>query len=77
MDLRKVIFILTISVFSEESNILAVFPIPSKSHHVMFQAIIKGLINKGHNVTLVSPYEINANFTQIVVHTSSEKFLGE
>lgn len=42
------------SVYS--SNILAIFPTPLKSHFIVFDALLIELANRGHNVTVVTPF---------------------
>ncbi|XP_039442021.1 UDP-glucosyltransferase 2-like [Culex pipiens pallens] len=50
------------------SRILAIFPSPAKSHQIVFRAMVKGLLERGHHVTMMStdPIETdNPNITQI------------
>jgi glucuronosyltransferase len=37
------------------ARILGIFPTPSISHQLPFQAIMKALAARGHNVTVISP----------------------
>lgn len=37
------------------ANILFISPLPSPSHHIWNRALAFGLVNKGHNVTLIGP----------------------
>ncbi|XP_075223716.1 UDP-glycosyltransferase UGT4-like isoform X2 [Lycorma delicatula] len=77
--LSRIAFLILIAISScNSSNILAVIPVASKSHHYMFQPIIKELGFRGHNITFISPYQIETNTTninQIIVHTSAEKMI--
>ncbi|KAF2882091.1 hypothetical protein ILUMI_24094 [Ignelater luminosus] len=41
---------------SESYRILGLFPLPSKSHMVMFEALMKGLAEKGHQVDVLSHF---------------------
>lgn len=41
---------------SESAKILGLFPLPSKSHMAVNVAIVKGLAERGHEVTVVSPF---------------------
>lgn len=53
---------------SEEANILGMFHIPVKSHHVLGSALLKALAGKGHNVTMISPYPLKEkleNYTDV------------
>lgn len=53
----KWLFLLSISVFCGESaNILGLFPLPGKSHFVMFEALLKKLADKGHNVDVATHF---------------------
>ncbi|XP_038111856.1 UDP-glucosyltransferase 2-like [Culex quinquefasciatus] len=50
------------------SRILAIFPSPANSHQIVFRAIVKGLLERGHHVTMMGtdPIETdNPNITQI------------
>lgn len=38
------------------ANILGLFPLPSKSHFVMFERLCKKLAEAGHNVDIVSHF---------------------
>lgn len=37
-------------------NILAIFPLQSSSHYVMYERILKALVAKGHTVDVVSHF---------------------
>ncbi|KAJ8918832.1 hypothetical protein NQ315_011118 [Exocentrus adspersus] len=39
------------------SRILMVHPFPAPSHHILGAALARGLVQAGHDVTMVSPYE--------------------
>ncbi|KAL5273667.1 UGT2A1.2 family protein [Megaselia abdita] len=38
-------------------KILGVFPVGAKSHYIIGQSLMKGLAEKGHEVTVISPYK--------------------
>ncbi|XP_074039733.1 UDP-glycosyltransferase UGT5 [Leptinotarsa decemlineata] len=38
-------------------KILVMFPVPSPSHFILGSALARGLVNAGHDVTIVSPYK--------------------
>jgi glucuronosyltransferase len=40
---------------TEAARILRIFPTPSISHQLPFQAIMKALAARGHQVTVISP----------------------
>lgn len=70
--LASVLFGLT--AMSPEScegyRILGMFPLHAKSHHMMFDALMKGLARKGHQVDVVSPFPQKKpypNLTDIIV----------
>lgn len=41
-------------VAAEGARILAVFPMPARSHHIAFCAVTKALADKGHEVTIIT-----------------------
>ncbi|CAH1403021.1 unnamed protein product [Nezara viridula] len=60
------------------SNILAVMPFPTFSHLNAFLPIMKELANRGHNVTMVSPYPQKKpipNFRDIVMTDTKDKIM--
>jgi putative protein kinase ArgK-like GTPase of G3E family len=40
---------------TEAAHILGIFPTPSVSHQYPFQAIMKALAARGHQITVISP----------------------
>lgn len=62
---------------NEAAKILAVFPIPSISHQVVFRPLTHELARRGHDVTVITPDPVfpkggtPANFTEIDVHDIS------
>lgn len=51
-------FLLIITIFCQSincANILFICEIPSPSHHIWNYALVEGLLDKGHNVTMASP----------------------
>lgn len=48
-----------VTIFSSVSNyrILGVFPIPGRSHYFLGSALLKGLAEAGHDVTIISPFK--------------------
>jgi glucuronosyltransferase len=40
---------------TQAARILGIFPTPSISHQLTFQAIMKALAARGHQVTVISP----------------------
>ncbi|GJQ80787.1 hypothetical protein Trydic_g9378 [Trypoxylus dichotomus] len=42
-------------------NILYVDPVASPSHHIWNEVLVSGLLEKGHNVTLIGHYDIRIN----------------
>lgn len=49
------------------ANILLVSSLPSKSHHIWNEALAIGLIENGHNVTMLSHHVIKKNVTNFTV----------
>lgn len=61
MKQYSVIFVcLLFHLFSEvqSAKILCLNPSPSKSHLIITNALVKGLVEKGHDVTFVSSYPL-------------------
>ncbi|XP_026461576.1 UDP-glucuronosyltransferase 1-6-like [Ctenocephalides felis] len=57
----KFILILSTILFAQcvsSLNILGLFPHPGKSHHDVFSALLEGLADKGHNVTVLSHFPL-------------------
>lgn len=54
------IFVLLISNIdsSSSANILAIVPLPSKSHWIFSRPLLLELVKSGHNVTIISPYPV-------------------
>ncbi|XP_052756090.1 UDP-glucosyltransferase 2-like isoform X1 [Galleria mellonella] len=61
--MMRILFIsyLTILTFNNVncSRILALFPHTGKSHHMVFEPLLKTLIERGHNVTVASIFPVN------------------
>ncbi|KAH9636331.1 hypothetical protein HF086_012596 [Spodoptera exigua] len=56
-DLRSVLFsILLMFCSCEAYKILAIFPVPSTSHGILGDNMIKHLLNAGHEVTYITPF---------------------
>lgn len=71
----KLLIVLWLSVtilgICDGSKILGIFPVPSKSHYIIGEALLRGLAEKGHDVTMISPYTLDKpmkNYTDIVVN---------
>ncbi|XP_046835900.1 UDP-glucosyltransferase 2-like isoform X1 [Vespa crabro] len=55
---------------SQGYRILGIFPYFGKSHFIMFENLMKGLIKKGHQVDVISSYPLKkpfVNYTDLVV----------
>jgi glucuronosyltransferase len=63
------------------ARILGLFPIPSKSHFTVSSALVKELANRGHQVTVLSPFPEKSptpNYTDIVIgRITRETFLED
>lgn len=60
--------LVTVVSVSEGARILAIFPAPARSHQIVFHAFMKGLLERGHHITMMTtdPFETdNPNITQI------------
>ena len=62
---------------NEAARILAVFPVPSISHQVVFRPLTQALAKRGHEITIVTPDPVfknggaPGNLTEIDVHDIS------
>lgn len=54
----KIIFLFLLISLSSASRILFIFPTPSKSHMVIVHALSTTLSERGHEVTVVSPFPL-------------------
>uniref|UniRef100_A0A182NHH7 Uncharacterized protein n=1 Tax=Anopheles dirus TaxID=7168 RepID=A0A182NHH7_9DIPT len=57
-------------VFLEAYRILCIYPSSGRSHVIVGQALMKGLAERGHDVTMVSPFKLSKpvpNYREIVV----------
>lgn len=60
------------------ANILALLPLPGKSHFIYTNAVLTALAARGHHVTLVSPFTPSkpaANMKYIEIHTKHEEVM--
>lgn len=58
-------------------RILGVFPIPSKSHYYVGQALMQGLVERGHEVTVISPFKVKhkiKNYSEVFIENSYDLF---
>ncbi|KAK9870194.1 hypothetical protein WA026_006278 [Henosepilachna vigintioctopunctata] len=67
MIFRSLLCVIILLNRTQCANILAIFNGPSKSHTILGEKLAEGLIKRGHEVTIVSPYasEPIAGLTQI------------
>lgn len=57
-------------------KILVCFPVAGKSHIILGQALVNGLIKHGHNVTMVTPFSIKIqsdNFREVLIDNLQAK----
>lgn len=77
MKLITITLLFTTAAYA--SNILVVMPLPTFSHMNAFLPIMKELANRGHNVTMVSPYPQKKpipNFRDIVLRDTKNTILS-
>lgn len=55
MFLFKAVVLTLIVVYANGARILSIFPLPSPSHHILVNPLLKALSQRGHNVTMLSP----------------------
>lgn len=59
-------------------KILGIYPVPSKSHYFVGQALLEGLAEDGHEITIISPFITktpSTNYTQIFLENSYKNFI--
>ncbi|CAH1375675.1 unnamed protein product [Tenebrio molitor] len=47
---------LTYSYVAESAKILGIFPVPATSHYILGSALMRGLAERGHDVTVINSY---------------------
>lgn len=58
-------------------RILAVLPVPSRSHYYIGQNLMKGLAKEGHDVTVISPFKEKKpieNYNEVFLEHSWDEF---
>ncbi|XP_015113242.1 UDP-glucuronosyltransferase 2B17 [Diachasma alloeum] len=63
------IFLISCAIESASHRILAIFPFQSRSHQMMFDALIKGLVDRGHQMDVMTVYPMKKplkNYTVVV-----------
>ncbi|XP_026735292.1 UDP-glucuronosyltransferase-like [Trichoplusia ni] len=76
-SLKWIIFSCLLCLYGTEAyKILAVFPLPSKSHGILGDNMVKHLLDAGHEVTYITPYyketKTHPNLKQIDVSANKE-----
>jgi glucuronosyltransferase len=51
---------------TQAANILGIFPAPFISHQLTFQAVMKALAARGHQITVISPNPLKVFLLSIV-----------
>ena len=67
------------SDFCEGSRILGVFPLNVRSHFMMFEALLKGLARKGHQVDVVGVFPLKEpypNYTDIYLLPTNTRMVN-
>lgn len=71
MQLAKIVVCLALIIISVNgAKILAIFHIPSKSHYILGNTLLKALAKRGHQVTMLSPFALEEpvdNYTDVVM----------
>ncbi|KAJ8932273.1 hypothetical protein NQ318_005625 [Aromia moschata] len=77
---QLLLWVFLLSVPSMRSyNILGVFPHPGKSHVDVFLPLMRGLANKGHNVTVISCFSLKdrpSNYKEVGLDQALKIFLN-
>lgn len=59
-------------------KVLTIFPMISRSHYIVGQALAKGLVAEGHEVTMISPFKEKQpiqNYHEVVLDGLAENML--
>lgn len=58
----------------KSANILGIFPIPHYSHYLFQESLVKVLLDRGHNITVISEFSFmrHENLTEIPLEKSEE-----
>lgn len=75
--MRSLFVLLFFASFANCYKILCVFPLPSRSHYYVGHALMKGLAEDGHQVTIVSPFQQKKpieNYTEVLLEHSWTRF---
>lgn len=81
--LLKVLCIFCVIGSNESARILAVYPVPSISHQVVFRPLMQELAKRGHDVVVITPNpafqkgQAPQNLTEIDVHDLSYKIWND
>ncbi|CAH0596438.1 unnamed protein product [Chrysodeixis includens] len=81
-SLKWILFSFLLCLYGSEAHkILAVFPLPSKSHGILGDNMIKHLLDAGHEVTYITPYKTETKVThpnlKIVDVSANKEILNE
>lgn len=66
MNVKNVLTVIILTVYVCYGNcarILGIFIVPSKSHHILGSKLLKSLAEKGHEVTMISPFPFKNKVT--------------
>lgn len=56
MKILSLISLIVLLKITECARILGIFPTSGRSHYILGSSLMKGLAEKGHDVTVISPY---------------------
>lgn len=78
-NISTIIILLTFFACAENARILGVFPLSGKSLNILYNKLMKGLADAGHDVTVVSAYQnqlplINGTYKDVVLTGFAEDY---
>lgn len=79
-DIKKLVTALLLVILTgsgHAANILAIDPTPSVSHQIVFQTLTMDLLDRGHNMTVLTPNPLrlnNSNLKEIDLSSSYGNF---
>lgn len=54
------LFVVSLVIEIQSYKILSISPTMSRSHHLIACSLMKGLAEKGHDVTMIAPFPLDA-----------------
>ena len=56
MEIVTLLLVILSLKSTDGAKILGIFPVPAPSHYILGSSLMRGLAEKGHDVTFISPF---------------------